>query len=191
MNRDYSGTGDRETRWLAMSLQYNELDRRIDEFAQQCGASCPWGCGTCCTADYEPEVTTVEAEFAARWIIDQRPDLEQRFDGIADREYCIFYDQENPFHCMIYAARPIICRGFGFSGYRDKHGSFVYRPCRHMTLTPVSSSCSEGPLLPDYQVQYTLEYREVQPISEAIFSAWQKLKYYDSLSGGDDQDEAS
>ena len=183
---------DRESRWLAMTLQYRDFDKHIDEFSQHCGASCPWGCGTCCTADYEPEVTEPEAEYAARWIIAQRNDLEQCFQQLDQRDCCIFYDQDNPFHCMIYPVRPIICRGFGFSGYRDKHGGFVYRPCRHMSITPAEEGrCSDGPLLTDYQVQYTLEYREVRPISEAIHAAWQKMKFYASLSDDDHHDEAS
>ncbi len=183
-------SGSREQRWMSMSLQYMDFDRRIEEFSRESGTVCPSGCGICCTSAYEPEVTAGEAEFAARYIIEARPDLETRFEKFEDRQYCIFYDEHNPYHCMIYSARPVICRGFGFSGYTDKNGNFTYRPCRNMEKVSGDSLFDRGPIISDYQAQYTLDYHEKLPISEAIFTAWQKLCYYDSLEleSGDDYD---
>ncbi len=173
----------RQQLWLQMRLQYTEFDRSIEDFTREIGVRCPEGCGVCCTGTYEPEVTSVEAEYAARYILDVRKDLEQRFTLLEDRSYCIFYDESTPLHCMIYEARPIICRGFGFSGYTDKNGKFIYRPCRHMVFTPLEKT-ETGPLLSAYQSQYLLEYRHKQPISEAIAAAWQKLLYYRSMEEG-------
>lgn len=174
-----------DERWKAIALQYSEFDRCIELFSGEAGARCPSGCGICCTGAWEPEVTAPEAEFVARYIIEAREDLQQHFELLQERECCIFYDHHNPYHCMIYSVRPVICRGFGFSGYTDKNGSFIYRPCRHMECSDPRKTPLSGPVLSDFQAQYTLEYREVLPISEAVFNAWQKLQYRFSLEAHD------
>lgn len=159
-----------------MTRRYRELDQEVDAFMSVCGSACPSGCGICCTSEYEPEVTPEEGEYAARYIITSRRDLESRFDHMDNRRYCIFYDEQNPLHCMIYPARPVICRGFGFCGYTSKSGSFVYRPCRYMHRTADLLVPVIGPVLSNYHFQYACSGYTL-PISEAIFQGWQKLRY--------------
>jgi hypothetical protein len=55
-----------------------------------------------------------------------------------------------PFHCSVYAARPLICRLFGACAYQDKNGSAVFRRCKykrrenhaeHIVLKAMCRSC--------------------------------------------------
>lgn len=166
----------RNTVLCYMTQRYRELDEQVRTFMPLCGSACPSGCGICCTSEYEPEVTPEEGEYAAKYIIEFRSDLESRFDRINSREYCIFYDEHSPLHCTIYPVRPVICRGFGFCGYTTKSGGFAYRPCRYMEQTAQPVTIADGPVLSHYHFQYACASTTL-PISDAIFRAWQKLRY--------------
>ena len=91
---------------------------------------CPQGCGSCCER-FVPDILPLEADFAALWILRNRPELaavEPRSEAP-----CPYYDQANPeAHCRIYGGRPLICRLFGYSAVADKEGILEYSLCWKM-----------------------------------------------------------
>ncbi len=171
---------------LVISRWYEKFEQESSEFSKEAGIRCPDGCGLCCIASYEPEVTLPEGLYAAWYILEQRRELEKRFSLLEGRSCCIFYDEHTPFHCTIYPARPLICRGFGFSGYTDKHGEFSYRPCRHMRSEEISREAKSGPVLSSFQAQVSFG-SAYYPISDAIFHGWEKLLYLQEINGPGDQ----
>ncbi len=175
-----------QERLNTLACQYEQFEKEIIQFTKEAGIRCPEGCGACCSAAYEPEVSLPEGEYAARYILEEQQELESRFSMMKKRSCCIFYDESTPFHCMIYPARPVICRGFGFSGYTNKYGEFIYRPCRHMHPSQFKEHYSNGPIISRYQAQVSFG-SEFLPISEAIYLGWQKLKYLNGCSGPEDR----
>ena len=43
---------------------------------------------------------------------------------------CPFWDKNSPYHCTIYGGRAFICRLFGASASKSKHGKAVFKPCK-------------------------------------------------------------
>ena len=52
------------------------------------------------------------------------------FEPFSREEGCPFFDSDSPYHCTIYNGRASICRLFGASGFRDKFGNEVWKPCK-------------------------------------------------------------
>ncbi|MCQ2055350.1 MAG: YkgJ family cysteine cluster protein [Fibrobacter sp.] len=52
------------------------------------------------------------------------------FEPFSREEGCPFFDPDSPRHCTIYNGRASICRLFGASGFRDKFGNEVWKPCK-------------------------------------------------------------
>ena len=51
----------------------------------------------------------------------------RRDDG---RVGCPLYNDNSPYHCTVYEARPLVCRMFAFSAVRDKLGYSAFSVCR-------------------------------------------------------------
>lgn len=98
---------------------------------------CPPGCGSCCER-FMPDILPLEADYAALWILRNRPELatvEPRNEAP-----CPYYDLANPgARCRIYGGRPLICRLFGYSAMADKEGALEYSLCWMMPQVPVPS----------------------------------------------------
>lgn len=91
---------------------------------------CPSGCGSCCER-FVPDILPVEADYAALWILRNRPEL----SAVEPRSEapCPYYDEADPgAHCRIYGGRPLICRLFGYSAMADKAGALEYSLCWKM-----------------------------------------------------------
>lgn len=90
---------------------------------------CPEGCGACCER-FLPDILPLEADYAALWILGQRPELAERTRVPRTSPPCPFYDRDKPeAHCSIYPARPLICRLFAYSGVTTKEGLPAYSLC--------------------------------------------------------------
>lgn len=88
--------------------------------------SCPQGCGSCCHR-FIPDLMPLEAEYIAFHVLKEGIALQH------DAPFCPFHDPSGTEgQCRIYAARPLICRFFGFSAVRDRYGRPSFRLCRHM-----------------------------------------------------------
>ncbi len=107
--------------------------------------ACPAGCGCCCLG-FMPDLTGTEAAYMASYLLDMVPDIDnpEDIEGLALRlgkkepgspvkGSCPFHDSSRRGqNCLIYPARPLICRLFGFSAMRDKWGEPTFTLCRHM-----------------------------------------------------------
>ena len=107
---------------------YDELDIRLSAFARRYGLGCPEGCGHCCVG-FTPDITDTEARYLAYHLLTTATDLIGRLETLGLQGTCVFYDQDNPLHCSVYPARPLVCRVFGFAGSFGKNGETVYRGC--------------------------------------------------------------
>ncbi|MBP6633341.1 MAG: YkgJ family cysteine cluster protein [Kofleriaceae bacterium] len=108
-----------------------EADAAVDALTAATGLACPTGCGHCCAhhqphatvadlapmADAEVVVGTAEARLAALL-------------AAGDDAPCVYFAAGRlPGGCTAYALRPLICRLFGFSAVRDKHGQPELAAC--------------------------------------------------------------
>ncbi len=120
----------------ALRRLFDRFDRKVAEFAGATRLSCPPGCGECCD-HADTEVTEVEAELIASYIESEAPGLRDHLRATVadhDRVACVFYDETNDLHCMIYRVRPLICSAFGYSAYSDKSGNKLFAVCPAMDL---------------------------------------------------------
>lgn len=165
---------------------YRIFDNKAAAFAAENKISCPQGCGQCCR-DFEPEISSLEALYIAAWIIRSGAKLSGQFNILRERKNCIFYDDNSEYHCMIYPARPLLCRAFAFSGIRDKYGIHKYRSCKYMgdkrefSGADIPDMTEEGNALRFYSGQ---DEKPV-PLSVAAEKAWEKLSFFLIISALD------
>ncbi|MBN1520093.1 MAG: YkgJ family cysteine cluster protein [Spirochaetales bacterium] len=130
-------------RLLALSELYARADRAVDIFQAASGLGCPFGCGSCCES-FIPDILPAEAELVALDLVARDRDQAFRLaaSGLEPRQSasgtpgCPLYRDDTPYHCSVYASRPLICRLFAFSAVRDKHGTAAYSLCRLMPAGP-------------------------------------------------------
>lgn len=121
---------------------FERIDSETAEFRAATGLECPPMCGRCCLA---PDVFTTAEELAplaeelvrrgeaGAWL--------ERLAANAGERRCALYlpSAEDPSRgrCSMYAWRPTVCRLFGFSARRDKHGRPELVACGvHRDVTP-------------------------------------------------------
>lgn len=121
----------------SLAYLYRRADNAISTFAERSGVSCPFGCGSCCEG-FVPDILPLEAAYLAAFlsvadrdrafsILANGLEARERADG---RVGCPLYRDDNPYHCGVYEARPLICRMFAFSAVRDKQGEASFSVCR-------------------------------------------------------------
>lgn len=115
---------------------YEEVTEDIETWKQRTPFRCPPGCGTCCS-QFEPHISSVEAELIAAYLIGVKRELSSLVSDSPEAPglSCLFYSPSYAGACSIYPVRPLICRLFGYSAVKDKSGTVVYRLCRHMPGT--------------------------------------------------------
>ena len=125
---------------------FESFDAESAEFSKVACLKCPHGCSDCCD-HADTEATAVEAALIASYLLtDDR--LAERFSrslSDPDRVACVFFNPDNPMHCLVYAVRPLICRAFGYSSYSDKRGNSLFALCRSM---PQASGVGSGGAMP-------------------------------------------
>lgn len=172
---------------------YREADSAIDVFKTKSGIKCVQGCGLCCLS---PQVHTTSLEMIPIAITVSR---QNRTNMWAKRALaadlkgpCIFYKPDSRFHdkgrCGIYPIRPLICRLFGFSGNRDKHGMPYLITCKYIknrypgcydNAVELIGAGVQVPLMSDYTRRLmdidiytgTKQY----PINESFYMALSKI----------------
>lgn len=105
--------------------------------------ACPERCGTCCI-HFIPDVTPLEAERLALYLLVEKPELIQHFLARADvaaqskaeeklSQACPFWNPDKPGeNCMVYPARALVCRLFGYCAVTDKVGNPSFALCDMM-----------------------------------------------------------
>lgn len=99
--------------------------------------ACPTRCGDCC-AHFVPDLIPIEADRIAYYLLTEKSGMIDHFlahqhETEAVDAACPFWNPDKPGeNCMIYPARPLICRLFGFCSMLDKSGEPAFTLCRQM-----------------------------------------------------------
>lgn len=161
---------------LFLHSLYADFDAKVEAFSREADIRCSFGCGRCCD-EHEPGITHLEGLYAAHWIAAVKPHLAARFDRLDSRGGCIFFSPGKPLHCMIYPARPLLCRAFGYSGVTDKQGKRVYRSCRYMPeIKKLEGNYIPLMTLAGTELTCRQDARNNGPVSVVVAQAWQKLQ---------------
>jgi Fe-S-cluster containining protein len=123
----------------ALHAVYADVETVTSRFSLQSGVSCPSSCGGICCRNFEPDVMEAEALYLAAWLIESGSEGVARLPGaeggIADAPpdappgRCPFWDEEGGGVCLVYPARGLICRLFGFSAVRGARGEKSFGLC--------------------------------------------------------------
>jgi uncharacterized protein len=168
---------------------YARIDQEVAVFQLKTGLRCPPGCGSCCSSK-NIQVQVVEMLPAAHEII-CRAEAGRYIPLIQNGlERCVFYKENctpNPGHCDMYAARPAVCRLFGFSAVRDRLGASKLAACRQLKQTDpeaVLRACEHQDSAPCFTHFETplaaldVQNRRLMPINEALYHAIMRLGLY-------------
>lgn len=137
-------------RLQTLSEIYDEANQAVRNFSDDSGLNCSFGCGSCCE-DFIPDILPVEAAMVAVYLATSQPQRAYQLAALplepqlfsSNRKGCPLYSQDNPYHCSVYEARPLICRMFPFASSRNKHGKLHFSPCSVMPLTGTRSRQEE------------------------------------------------
>ncbi|MEQ8927287.1 MAG: YkgJ family cysteine cluster protein [Fulvivirga sp.] len=180
----------------AVERVFNGLEKDIKSFQQNTGLNCVSGCGLCC---HNPNITATALEFlpfaydlfkrdmAYQWL----EDLTENSGGLCKIFRPLLTESDRGF-CGHYQYRGLICRAFGFSAMKNKHGNPTLVTCK-----PIKSEFNDeynravehinnngnAPLMSNYYYQLRAIDsdlgREHLPINEAINMAVKTvLAYY-------------
>jgi Fe-S-cluster containining protein len=113
------------------------IDARTAAFRLASGLRCPTGCGDCCRST-KVEATVLELLPAAADIL-RRDEatlwlaaLQRNGESGVCAAYCPEPLDASGGHCRLYRWRPSLCRLFGFSAVKDKHGRREPAVCGRM-----------------------------------------------------------
>lgn len=142
---------------------YQRIEAVQKEWYKKSNFTCPEGCGCCCE-HFEPDLLENEALYMAAWLIANKPEWAkdvsretcERFNS-REKGCCPFFDPDSKYHCTIYNGRASICRLFGASGFRNKFGQEIWKPCK---FYPADALAKHNP--PLAHRQYSAE--EIQKI---------------------------
>jgi Fe-S-cluster containining protein len=118
-------------------IEKAQAESRAAIAARGAALACPEDCGSCCEG-FVPDILPIEARYLAAWLLRFSPELAARAIDWSDAVIgmappCPFYEAARPDgHCVVYPARPLICRLFGFAALRDREGIESYSLCRRM-----------------------------------------------------------
>lgn len=135
---------------IAVQYLFLDVDRDTGAFRRSLGLSCPEGCGLCCQ---NPHVQASELELLPLASeLDRRRQAEFFYEKADKQDFqgrCIFFIPGESFpgqgKCAQYALRPLLCRLFGFSGNRDRHGHFRLSSCSVLKEKISSTRNQESP----------------------------------------------
>jgi Fe-S-cluster containining protein len=187
----FSGTYTEES-FKALVGLYETIEHDTQLFCFENSIACGPGCGTCCE-HFIPDVTNTEARLVAAYLLFVKKDL-ALLDKLANFDEqcegpCPLYDFDNPHHCTVYEARPLICRLFGACASQDKNGSAVFRRCRYnyeKTMPDFLHFTKEVPVMQDFA--YSLRSLEIDDagsrlLPESVTEMSEQLKFLQSMLG--------
>lgn len=133
-------------RWLEifpgtaeLLARYRDLECRISRFKQAAGVDCLPGCGNCCSVPASRiEVSRFEMLPAAvrLWESGKAEAAAAELRTRAADAPCVFFVSAaagfGGGHCTLYPLRPLLCRLFGFSAVRSKHGTPSFTFCKEI-----------------------------------------------------------
>jgi len=112
---------------------YADVDSRLSKFQRAYGISCSEGCGECCYR-FTPDVTPSESLLIAAYILFdlKNPDLLKNTSQSDEEHKRCPLCKDGSHHCMVYPARPLLCRLFGSAASRRKDGKPCFRRCHFL-----------------------------------------------------------
>lgn len=124
-------TADSRARKLCAEIRktWEELDAEISAYSGTIPFTCVLGCGRCCDTPSENIETSLLEMLPLAVRLSETGSaagLLSREEELTGRNPCVFYEEDPAAGrtgcCTVYEYRPTICRLFGFSAGRDKHG---------------------------------------------------------------------
>ncbi|MFA7119469.1 MAG: YkgJ family cysteine cluster protein [Sphaerochaetaceae bacterium] len=178
-----------------LSQLYDQIEEETSAFCEKYQIHCQDGCGTCCE-HFMPDITVLEARMVAAYLVLVKKDL-LLIDKVqnSDQPFCPLYEGNNPHHCTVYAARPLVCRLFGACASRNKNGIAEFRRCRfnegetmpeHLIFSP------EVRGMDDYGIQLrSLETGtdQVADLDEAVSNSLGEVRMICSFIDNDDNND--
>ncbi len=186
----YAGEG-----MAALAKLYDQIEEETSHFCSDHSISCSPGCGTCCE-HFMPDITALEARLVAAYLLLIKKDTTLLYKMVDAKDAtsgpCPLYLFDYPYHCSVYAARPLICRLFGVCANGDKQGNGVFRRCRYNgeeTMPLLLSFGPEVPVMQDYS--YALRAldssaAEVALLPKAILEQLEQLSFLVAMLSGDE-----
>ncbi len=186
----YAGEG-----MAALATLYDQIEEGTSRFCFEHNISCGPGCGTCCE-HFMPDITVLEARLVAAYLLLVKKDTALISKIIAARNAtggpCPLYQFDVPYHCSVYAARPLICRLFGVCANGDKEGNGIFRRCRYNEEETMPLQLNFGPEVPVMQ-DYAYALRaldssvtDVELLPKAILEQLEQLSFLTAMLSGQD-----
>ena len=178
---------------------YRDLDAAVAEFAARTGLACPSGCGRCCISE-KVEATVLECIPLAFELFrtGQAEFILKRLEENSGERQCVLYRPDftaaGLWGCSQYGHRPVVCRLFGFAGYRGRDGLPRLAMCRVMKdrSGEIGAPCltaedlSAMPLFSDAGLAVTALHPSLGtvrlPINKALYEALQKVGMFLDLA---------
>ena len=181
-----------------LSALYDQIEDETNAFCTKYGIRCGEGCGTCCE-HFMPDITGLEARMVAAYLLLIRNDLPliDTLEHSLGSDHCPLFDPENPHHCKVYAARPLICRLFGACASLSKDGVAEFRHCKYNAVKTMPEHLvffESVPVMSAYGIQLrALDGGEgvVEDLSEAVTEALSIVRLLWSLIGRTMDDDDS
>ena len=174
---------------------YVSLDKCIKRFQRLGGVHCLPGCGSCCEGrNVEATVLEMMPMAVALYRLKECGQWQEDALFSAKEPLCIFYNKDNSVCgsgcCSMYHFRPLLCRLFGFSVRKNKHGQMEFFTCaRIRTADPrvyerVQGLIKEGmavPMMTDFSMRvYSIDpylSRERLPVTQALQRAYENVAF--------------
>lgn len=151
---------------------FHQLDQDISSFSRATPLRCKTGCGHCCE-NPQIEITVLDA-LPLAYHLWQTGGALRALDALerTPRPQCFFYQPSAEVRgngrCAVYAWRPLLCRLFGFSARKNKHGQRELVTCRIIKQTfPADYEKAAGHVRAGHAVpviaQYAARLADIDP----------------------------
>lgn len=170
-----------------LQVFYDYVNNFLSEFDERENIRCIEACGECCK-HYLPDLTIVEAEYIALYLI-QTGRVEEFFSRCEkDINYCPMFNEDSNYHCSIYPARGLICRLFGSACTLDKNGRAIKPACRWKDEEKTETIDATDDIPISSKLGAELENinggnMETEPFNQAVSKAIMKLEMLLAYSG--------
>ncbi len=180
----------------AVNQEFENLEQAIQQFKTNTGLGCVAGCGKCCE---KPSIEACVLEFLPLALeyyrqgmaLEKWEELKKNPPHLCTLFSPVIGSQSKGF-CQNYTHRGLICRLFGFSAMRNKHGEPTLYTCQNIKQTYASEyQAAEKNIKRDLPIPVVSDYYRrlanidphlgqcFLPINEAICRALEEvLQYY-------------
>lgn len=154
---------------------YEEIDSRTRSFSETSGLKCLPHCGTCCCTPSKNIETTIFETLPlalSLWGQGRAEHMHQAAVAASGQGVCVIFNEalipRIGGGCSAYATRPLICRLFGFTSVKDKHGGHRLSLCRRKINTDPALAMTGANLLaagtlPPSMTEYASRARALNP----------------------------